>query len=76
MTGSGGLVSVVVIFLDEAAFLEEAIASVLAQTYSNWELLLVDDGPTDGSNRIARRHAERIPRASAVLNTRVMRTGE
>jgi glycosyltransferase involved in cell wall biosynthesis len=61
VTGSGGLVSVVVIFLDEAAFLEEAIASVLAQTYSNWELLLVDDGSTDGSNRIARRHAEADP---------------
>jgi glycosyltransferase involved in cell wall biosynthesis len=61
VTVSGGLVSVVVNFLDEAAFLEEAIASVLAQTYSSWELLLVDDGSTDGSSRIARRHAEADP---------------
>lgn len=58
------LVSVVIIFLDEAAFLAEAIESVLAQTHSDWQLLLVDDGSSDGSTGIARdyaaRHAERI----------------
>ena len=38
------LVSVIVIFLNAVQFIEEAIVSVFAQTYSNWELLLVDDG--------------------------------
>jgi glycosyltransferase involved in cell wall biosynthesis len=51
-------VSVVIIFLNEERFLHEAIESVLAQTYSNWELLLVDDGSTDRSAAIARRYAE------------------
>jgi glycosyltransferase involved in cell wall biosynthesis len=51
----------VIIFLDEADFLEEAIASVRAQSYSNWELLLVDDGSTDGSSRIAQRLAAADP---------------
>lgn len=55
------LVSVVVIFLNEARFLAEAIDSVFAQTCDSWELLLVDDGSTDGSSTIARSYAERQP---------------
>lgn len=55
------LVSVVAIFLNAERFLEEAIQSVLAQTYPRWELLLVDDGSSDASSAIARRHAERAP---------------
>ncbi len=55
------LVSVITIFLNADAFLQEAIESVLAQTYEHWELLLVDDGSNDGSSGIARRFAERLP---------------
>jgi glycosyltransferase involved in cell wall biosynthesis len=51
------LVSVVLIFHDEARFLKEAIESVLAQTYEHRELLLVDDGSRDGSDAIAARYA-------------------
>lgn len=43
------LVSVVIIFFDAERFIDEAIESVFAQTYDTWELLLVDDGSTDGS---------------------------
>jgi len=49
------LVSVIVIFLNAADFLQEAIESVLTQTYEHWELLLVDDGSSDGSSEIAMR---------------------
>jgi glycosyltransferase involved in cell wall biosynthesis len=52
-----GLVSVVIIFLNEERFLREAIESVLAQDYPHWELLLVDDGSTDASPDIARAFA-------------------
>ena len=55
------LVSVVTIFLDAARFLDEAVASVLAQTYERWELLLVDDGSTDGSTEMARMWSARYP---------------
>jgi glycosyltransferase involved in cell wall biosynthesis len=55
------LVSVITIFLNAERFLEEAIASVWAQSYQNWELLLVDDGATDTSPAIARRHADARP---------------
>lgn len=54
-------VSVVVIFLNAERFLDEAVRSVLGQTRQDWELLLVDDGSTDGSGTIARRYAERDP---------------
>jgi glycosyltransferase involved in cell wall biosynthesis len=53
------LVSVVIIFLDEAAFLADAIESVLAQTHGDWQLLLVDDGSSDRSTGIARNYAAR-----------------
>ncbi|HEX7940969.1 MAG TPA: glycosyltransferase family A protein [Gemmatimonadaceae bacterium] len=55
------LVSVIVPFLDVAPFLTEAIESVRAQTYANWELLLCDDGATDGSSDIARAYAQADP---------------
>jgi glycosyltransferase involved in cell wall biosynthesis len=56
------LVSIITPFLNAAAYFEEAIESVIAQTYENWELLLVDDGSTDDSTAIAQRYAERYPR--------------
>ncbi|HEX7185059.1 MAG TPA: glycosyltransferase [Thermoanaerobaculia bacterium] len=54
-------VSVVTIFLNAEAFLEEAVRSVRAQTLGDWELLLVDDGSTDSGAAIARRHAGELP---------------
>jgi glycosyltransferase involved in cell wall biosynthesis len=55
------LVSCVIIFLNGEKFIEEAIQSVFAQTYSHWELFLVDDGSTDQSTDIAHRYAEQFP---------------
>jgi glycosyltransferase involved in cell wall biosynthesis len=51
-------VSVIVIFLNEERYLDEAIRSVFAQTFSDWELILVDDGSTDGSTAIAQATAD------------------
>lgn len=45
-------------FHDEARWLGDAIRSVLAQTMTDFELLLVDDGSTDGSLEIARSFAD------------------
>jgi glycosyltransferase involved in cell wall biosynthesis len=41
-------------FLDAGPYIGAAIRSVMSQTYSDWELLLVDDGSSDGSVAIAR----------------------
>ncbi|WP_114782257.1 glycosyltransferase family 2 protein [Botryobacter ruber] len=55
------LVSIITPFLNTARFLEECIESVIHQTYDNWELLLVDDGSSDGSSEIARNYAANYP---------------
>src|ERR687898_692015 len=60
-TYGGPLVSVIIIFLDAQRFIREAIESVFGQTYSNWELLLVDDGSTDAGTDIALHYAGRYP---------------
>ena len=57
-----GLASVVTPFLDPpVAFLREAIESVLAQSYPDWELLLVNDGSRGDSVALAREYAQQHP---------------
>lgn len=59
MTGErstpAGLVSVVIPVFNGEKYLDEAIHSVAAQSYRPLEIILVDDGSTDGSAAIARR---------------------
>jgi len=45
--------SVIIPCHDQAHFLGEAIASVFAQTHRNYELIVVDDGSTDDTARVA-----------------------
>ncbi len=47
-------VTVAIPFYNAETFLEDAIRSVFAQTYQDWELLLIDDGSTDNSLQIAK----------------------
>jgi glycosyltransferase involved in cell wall biosynthesis/SAM-dependent methyltransferase len=54
-------VSVIVPFWNTRLFLEDAIQSVLGQTFADWELLLVDDGSNDGSTQVARQYVDRFP---------------
>ena len=49
MSVSAPLVTVMMPVYNGKAYLREAIDSVLAQTLTDWELLLIDDGSTDGS---------------------------
>jgi glycosyltransferase involved in cell wall biosynthesis len=41
-------------FLNARRYLEDAVRSVFAQTHGDWELLLIDDGSTDGSVAVVR----------------------
>ncbi len=61
------LVSVVIPFYNTAAYLAEAIESVLAQSYRAFELVLVNNRSTDGSDGIAARYAG-DPRVRLVHN--------
>lgn len=60
-------VSVIIPILNAKEFLAQAVASVRAQTCSDWELLLVDDGSTDGSVELAREMASQEPSRARYL---------
>jgi glycosyltransferase involved in cell wall biosynthesis len=60
------LVSVVTPFFNTAAHLAECIESVLAQSYSQFEYILMDNCSTDGSGEIAATYAYRDPRIRLV----------
>lgn len=55
-------VSVVIPSFNYGRFLREAIASIRAQTFTDWECVVVDDGSTDGTEEIVRALAEEDPR--------------
>ncbi|WP_298999883.1 glycosyltransferase family 2 protein [uncultured Tenacibaculum sp.] len=52
------MVTIAIPFYNAENFLEDAIKSVIVQTYSNWTLLLIDDGSKDSSLRIAKKYEE------------------
>jgi teichuronic acid biosynthesis glycosyltransferase TuaG len=60
------LVSVIMPCHDAAAYLEEALCSVQAQTLAGWELIAFDDASRDGSASILRAFANRDRRIVAV----------
>ncbi len=53
-------VSIVMNCFNGAAFLREAIESVYAQTYQDWEIIFWDNASTDASTSIARSFGERV----------------
>jgi glycosyltransferase involved in cell wall biosynthesis len=56
------LVSVTIPIYNGAAYLEETIESIIAQTFEDWELIAVDDSSTDNSWSILERYALKDPR--------------
>jgi glycosyltransferase involved in cell wall biosynthesis len=57
---STSLVSCIVPVFNGARFIAEALDSILAQTHPTLDIIVVDDGSTDGSAEIGRRHAASI----------------
>ncbi|MBR0438369.1 MAG: glycosyltransferase family 2 protein [Clostridia bacterium] len=58
----GSLISVIIPVYNVEVYLEEALQSVRDQTYGNLEIIIIDDGSTDGSGGICERSAAEDPR--------------
>ena len=58
MTNSLPLVSVLMTAYNREIYIAQAIESVLQSTYTNFELIIVDDGSTDSTLSIAKKYAE------------------
>jgi len=67
---ANSLISIIMPCYNAAPFVEEAVRSVLNQTYPRVELIIVDDGSSDGSPEIVKRISEENPgRIKLLLQT-------
>lgn len=71
-----GLISVVLPAYNGEDMIGEAIETLLAQTYANWELIVINDGSKDRTGEIAEAYARRDPRIRVVHqeNRKIPRT--
>ncbi|MDE2020266.1 MAG: glycosyltransferase [Patescibacteria group bacterium] len=60
------LVSVIMAAYNAEKYIGEAIESMQAQTYTNWELIIADDAAKDATGRIADDYAKRDPRIKVI----------
>jgi glycosyltransferase involved in cell wall biosynthesis len=58
VSGSTPLVSIVLPVYNQAYLVDEAIAGILAQTYENWELIVIDDGSNDDLEHRVRQYLD------------------
>lgn len=56
------LVSVIIPAHNRAKLIGETLDSVLAQTYQNWECIVVDDGSSDNTKKIVQHYVDKDPR--------------
>ena len=62
------LISIVLPFKNTARYLSQCLESIMAQTYINWELLIVDDNSTDDSYQVVSMFAEKDKRIKLLRN--------
>ena len=55
-------------------FLAESINSILSQTYSNFEFVILDDGSTDNSLKIIKAYAKEDKRIKILVNNKNQKT--
>lgn len=78
MNGSGPLVSIISPTYNHEKYIADCIESVLKQSYTNWEMIIIDDGSTDGTFQIAQKYANTDSRIQAYTqkNVGIFRLGE
>jgi glycosyltransferase involved in cell wall biosynthesis len=69
---SSPLVSIITPTYNNAEFISECIESVRAQTYQNWDYVIVNNCSTDGTGEIARRFADLDKRIRVVDNDKLL----
>ena len=60
------LISIIVPIYNSSAYLQECIDSILAQTYTNFELHLINDGSRDNSGEICEVYAKKDSRINVI----------
>lgn len=63
------MVSVIMPAYNSEAFIAEAIESVISQTYSNWQLLIIDDASSDSTHKIASSFSVKDRRIQLIKNS-------
>lgn len=64
-----GMVSIIVPVYNVKKYLDQAILSAVSQTYSNIEIILVDDGSSDGSEKMCDEWVKRDTRVRCIHQT-------
>lgn len=67
------LISVIMPVYNAEAYLKEAIDSILEQTFTDFELIAIDDGSVDGSRKLLEHYAKVDPRIKVVIHKQNMR---
>ena len=70
-----GMVSAIIPIYNAEKYLDKTLESVLAQTYHNIEIVMVDDRSSDGSAEIIRRYQEKYPQIVYFLQPTNMGAG-
>lgn len=60
--------SIIIPLYNKASYVENALQSVFAQTFKDWELIVVDDGSTDDSLEVVKRFADSQVRQFSILS--------
>ena len=63
------LISIIIPCYNYALYLPESIGSIVDQTYSNWECIVIDDGSTDNSKEVVERICAQDKRVKYVLQS-------
>ena len=74
MNRKKSLVSVIVPVYNAEKYIVECLDSILAQTYTNLECLLIQDGSTDNSVEICREYADELEKLFFHPSDRIERT--